>query len=322
MDVVVYGAGSLGSLVGGVLATDHHVTLVAREAHVAAVQRDGLRVSRAFDDDPGALAPALDRVVDAAATTDGTGLEADLAVVTVKAFDTETAAGDLATGSFDAVLSLQNGMGNEATLARHLDAPVIAGTTTYGAHLRDPGHVACTGLGSVVLGAADGGPSVVADRVGDAFAGVGFDTVVATDMPDRLWEKLAVNAGINAVTALARVENGALVDGDANDLARDAARETARTARAQGASISDRDAVAAVERVAADTAANVSSMHQDVRADRRTEVDAINGYVVRQADAVRRQGSTTPGDEYALDVPTNRTMARLLRAWEAARGLR
>jgi 2-dehydropantoate 2-reductase len=322
MDVVVYGAGSLGSLVGGVLATDHRVTLVARRDHVDAVERDGLHVGRAFDGDAGDLAPALDRVADVGATTDGSGLDADLAVVTVKAFDTETAARDLATGQFDAVLSLQNGMGNEETLARHLDVPVLAGTTTYGAHLREPGHVACTGLGDVVLGAADGGPSRVADRVGEAFATAGFDTVVATDMPDRLWEKLAVNAGINAVTALARVENGALVDGDANDLAREAARETARTARAHGAGLADRDAVAAVERVAADTAANVSSMHQDVRADRRTEVDAINGYVVRQADTVRRQGSTTPGDEYELDVPTNRTMARLLRAWEAARDLR
>ncbi len=324
MDVVVYGAGSLGSLVGGALARVHDVTLVGRPDHVAAVERDGLTVAKGFDGSGGGLADALDRTVHPGATTDGTDLSADLAVVTVKTFDTDTAAADLATGDVDAVCSLQNGMGNEERLAAACDAPVLAGTTTYGARLTDPGRVVCTGVGAVTLGPAGGGESAVADRVGEAFAAAGFETTVATDMPRRLWEKLAVNAGINAVTALARVENGALLEGPANDLARAAARETARTARAHGVDLSDRAAVAAVEDVAAATAANVSSMAQDVRAGARTEVDAINGYVVDRADAYRRreQGSSTPDDEHALAVPTNRTLTRLLRAWEAGEGLR
>jgi len=322
MDIVVYGAGSLGSLVGGALATAHDVTLVGRPDHVAAVERDGLRVERAFDGDAGGLAGALDRTVRPAATTDGRGLDADLALVTVKAFDTETAAADLATGSFDAVCSLQNGMGNEDRLAAACDAPVLAGTTTYGARRTEPGRVACTGVGEVVVGPADGGTAAVADRVGDALAAAGFATTVAADMPRRLWAKLAVNAGINAVTALARVDNGALLSGPANDLARAAARETARTARAHDVSLPDREAVAAVEDVADATAANVSSMAQDVRAGRRTEVDAINGYVVARADEHRSEGSTTPDDEYELAVPTNRTLTRLLRAWERGEGLR
>jgi len=322
MDVVVYGAGSLGSLVGGVLATQYDVTLVARPDHVAAIETDGLAVERGFEGGAGELATGLDRTVHPDATTDGTDLDADLALVTVKAFDTERAAADLATGSFDAVCSLQNGMGNEERLAAACDAPVLAGTTTYGARLREAGRVACTGVGNVTLGAAAGGSSAVADRVGEAFATAGFETTVAGDMPRRLWTKLAVNAGINAVTALAHLENGALLTGPANDLARSAARETARTARAWDVSVPNREAVAAVERVADATAANVSSMAQDVRAGRRTEVDAINGYVVDRADEHRREGSTTPADEYALDVPTNRTLTRLLRAWEAGAGVR
>jgi 2-dehydropantoate 2-reductase len=322
MDIVVYGAGSLGSLVGGALATVHDVTLVGRADHVATVAGDGLRVERAFDGDGGPFEPALDRTTAPEATTDGRELRADLALVTVKAFDTDAAAADLATGAFDAVCSLQNGMGNEARLTAVCDAPVLAGTTTYGARRTGPGRVACTGVGEVVLGPADGGESAVADRVGEAFRAAGFATTVARDMPRRLWEKLAVNAGINAVTALSRVENGALLDGPANDLARAAARETARIARAEDVSLSDRTAVAAVESVADATAANVSSMAQDVRAGRRTEVFAINGYVVDRGDEHRREGSTTPADEYELDVPTNRTLTRLLRAWERGEGLR
>jgi 2-dehydropantoate 2-reductase len=171
----------------------------------------------------------------------------------------------------------------------------------------EPGVVECTGVGEVVLGPRDGGESPTAERVFAAFDAAGVVTELATDMPHRLWEKLAVNAGINPVTALARVENGALVDGPANDLAVEAAREVAAVARAGGIDLTDDEATAAVERVAAATAANTSSMHQDVLAGRRTEVDAISGYVVDRADR---------------PVPATATMTRLLRAWERARGLR
>ncbi|WP_224270558.1 ketopantoate reductase family protein [Haloprofundus salinisoli] len=298
MDVVVFGAGSLGSLVGGLLARVHDVTLVARDPHASRVREAGLRISGAVDAD---TAPD--------ATTDGTGLAADLALVTVKAFDTADAAEALATGEFDAVLSLQNGL-TEEVLDEKLDAPVLAGTATYGARLLEPGHVECTGVGRIVLGSLDVGTDPLAERVGRAFRVAGIETLVATDMPRRRWTKLAVNAGINAVTALARVENGALADGDAADVARSATRETARVARAEGVSVPTRRALATLDRVVDATAENRSSMLQDVDAGRRTEVDAISGEVVARAERHR------------LDVPTNRTLAALLRAWETERGLR
>jgi 2-dehydropantoate 2-reductase len=299
MDVVVFGAGSLGSLIGGVLAREHAVTLVGRDPHVTAVQESGLVVDG-----------ALEAAVTPDATTDGRDLRADLAVVTVKAFDTREAARQLSTGSFDAALSLSNGLGNEAVLAERLDCAVLAGTATYGAVLREPGRVECTGVGEVTLGPPDGGESPTADRVGEAFDRAGIETTVAADVPHLLWEKLAVNAGINAVTALARVENGAVLSGDANDLARSAARETARVARAEGVEVTAREAVGAVESVAEATADNTSSMLQDVRDGRRTEVDAIHGYVVDRAG------------ERGLEAPVNRTLAKLLRALEAGRDLR
>ena len=299
MDVVVFGAGSLGSLVGGLLAREHEVTLVGRDPHVAAVAAGGLTVEGEFD-----FSTRPD------ATTDGTGLRADLALVTVKAYDTVEAARALATGEYGAALSLQNGMGNEATLVERLDCPVLAGTATYGAVRRDPGRVECTGVGEIALGPYRGGDSAAAARVARAFRRADLNASVDGDMPRRLWEKLAVNAGINAVTALSRVENGALLHGPANVLARSAARETARVARAADVSLPNRVALAAVEDVATATADNDSSMLQDVRGGRRTEVDAINGYVVDRAAALD------------LSAPVNRTLTALLRAWERERGLR
>jgi 2-dehydropantoate 2-reductase len=299
MDVVVFGAGSLGSLVGGLLAREHDVTLVGRSDHVTAVRETGLSVGGEFE---------FTAYPDA--TTDGSDLAADLVVVTVKSFDVETAAGTLSTGDFGTAIPLTNGMGAEATLAEHLGCPVLAGTATYGAVLERPGRVDCTGVGEVVLGDREGGESTDARETGEAFRTAGIETTVAEDMPRRLWEKLAVNAGINAVTALARVENGALLSGPANELVRAAARETARIARAEDVRLSNREAVAAVEEVATATADNASSMYQDVRGERRTEVDAINGYVVDRAR------------ENDLEVPTNRTLSALLRSWEAGRDLR
>ncbi|MFC5971749.1 ketopantoate reductase family protein [Halomarina salina] len=292
MDVVVFGAGSLGSLLGGLLARTHDVTLVGRRPHVDRIREQGLRVSG-----------AIETTVGPDARTD-VPPSADLALVTVKAYDTPAAARALADTSLDCALSLQNGLGNERTLADALDAPVLAGTCTYGARLTGPGEVACTGVGEVVLGAREGGPSPVAERVGRAFDEADVVTRVADDMPRRLWEKLAVNAGINAPTALARVQNGALLGHDAGDVMRAAAREVAAAARADGVELTDETAVAAVERVADATADNRSSMLQDVEKGRRTEVDSINGVVD------------------GPDAPVNQTLTALLRAWERERGLR
>jgi len=291
MHIVVFGAGSLGSLLGGLLARSHDVTLVGREPHVAAVEQSDLQIRG-----------EIEAHVRPRARTDPPA-SADLAVVTVKAGDTETAAAALANCDLDACLSLQNGMGNEAALAAELSCPVLAGTCTYGARLAGPGKVECTGIGEVVLGPRGGGQSALADRVGRAFAEGEIETTVADDMPRRLWEKLAVNCAINATTALARVPNGALVDGPAAAVAERAAREAATVAREQGIDLSGDDAAAAALGVAEDTARNTSSMRQDVEAGRQTEIDAINGYVVAQS-----------GD---VDVPVNRTLAALVRAWEA-----
>jgi len=299
MEIVVFGAGSLGSLLGGLLAREHAVTLVGRDPHVETITGSGLRISN-----------GIDVAVEPAATTDATNLSAELAVVTVKAYDTERAAKTLATGSFDAALSLQNGLGNEATLANALDCEVLAGTATYGARLIESGHVECTGVGEIVLGAPSGGASTQAERAAGAFRDADVEAGASEAMPRRLWEKVAVNAGINPVTALARVPNGALAEPPARRIARRAASEAARVARAEGVELTDDAALAALERVVETTAENRSSMLQDVDTGRRTEIDAVSGAVVERAT------------ENGIEAPTNELLAALVRCWEHERRLR
>ncbi len=298
MEVLVYGAGALGSLVGGILARAHDVTLVGRDPHMRRIRKDGLRIDG-----------AVDAHVRPRALTDGTHRSADLALVTTKAYDTDVAARDLATGKYDIVCSLQNGLTEERLVAA-LDPPVLAGTASYGARFLEPGHVRCTGVGEVVVGALSGGPSALATRVERAFDTAGMTVTAAEDMPRRRYEKLAVNAGINGPSALARITNGETLTGPGGDTAREAAREVAAVARAEGIDLPDSEAVTAVERVARDTAGNRSSMCEDVENGRRTEVDAIYGSVVERAA------------NHGIGVPRCRTLASLIRAWEVGEGVR
>jgi 2-dehydropantoate 2-reductase len=295
MDVVVVGAGSLGSLVGGALARRHEVTLVGRDPHVETVRSEGLRV-----EGPESF------VVHPRATTADENLTADLAVVTTKSFDTPAAAAALATGDVGAVLSLSNGMGNEETLARRLEAPVVGGTTALGATLAAPGRVAWLGRGETVLGPWTPGAARPARRAAEAFRDAGLPTDVTDSIETRLWEKLAANAAINPLTALAGVRNGAVLDGSLGGTAAAAAGEAAAAARASGVSLSATTAVEAMARVARATADNRSSMAQDLAAGRRTEVEAINGHVVDRLDP--------------RAAPVNATLAALVRAREASGG--
>lgn len=292
MDICIFGAGSLGSLVGGLLAATNDVTLVGREEHVETIQNNGLQIQGTFD-----------RTVEVNAQTEPP-VEGDLVIVTVKSFDTASAAESLAGTEYDAALSLQNGMGNEEILTTELDFPVLAGTCTYGARRTAPGVVECTGIGDVALGPPEGGTSELAESVGGALQPA-LAVTIADDMPRRLWAKLTVNAGINAVTALARIPNGEIADGPASDVARAAAQEASRAAESQGVSLGEPadEAVA----VAESTAENRSSMYQDVERGHRTEIDAINGYVVEHTNEA---------------VPVNATLTGLVRAWERGHGLR
>jgi 2-dehydropantoate 2-reductase len=291
MEIVVFGAGSLGSLIGGLCAREHRVTLVGRDPHTEIIHESGLRLTGEFD---------FTVHPDARTTVPRS---ADLALVTVKTPDTESAARALEDCNPNYTCSLQNGLGNEEILTTHLDT-VLAGTCTYGARLDGPGTVECTGLGEITLGTPDGGPSEPAERVGRAFRAASIETTVTEAMPRQQWKKLAINAGINPTTALARVENGALRDDPLHGIATEAAHETARVAREQGIALTDEEVATALESVINATAGNTSSMLQDVRAGSRTEIGAINGAVVERADS---------------QVPVNRTLTALVRAWERDR---
>jgi len=228
----------------------------------------------------------------------GVGL-VDLLVVLVKAYDTRPALAWAApvVGLATVALTLQNGLGNAEALAEIFGPErVLVGTTAAGARLLGPGLVRPGGDGPTLL--APWRPGGLAAERANAVAGVLQASL--TDDPQRLlWSKLVVNAGINALTAVLRVANGGLLERpSARRLMEQAALEAYHVALAEGALL-PADAVGQVARVAAATAVNRSSMLQDLEAGRRTEVEAINGEVVRRG---REVGVATPVNAVLLDL--------------------
>lgn len=295
MKVLVFGAGSLGSLLGGLLASEHDVTLVGRDPHMRTVAATGLTITGVREDH-----------VEVTALTDVTGVSADVALVTVKSYDTESAARALTNAEIDAVCSLQNGLGNEAILAEALSCPVLGGSVTYGAEVSEPGVVRMTGEGTVTIGGFDdASPELVVSLV-SAFERADIAADASDDIEATLWAKAAINAAINPTAALARARNGALVDGPLSAVATEAALEAAAVARANGIQLADDAIREQVLEVARATAENRCSMLQDVLSGKRTEIDAINGAIVDRS-----------GD---VAVPINETLANLVRGLEATEG--
>jgi len=288
VQVQVFGAGSLGTLLGALLScagVDTH--LVARESVVDAF-KGGVRVE------------GIEDLVERPSISTET-VEADVTLVTVKSYDTYDAAEDLDPAFSDdgVVVSLQNGMGNEEKLDEKLGATVLGGTATYGANMcPDDGLVEYTGEGEVVVGDYTGGASRVAERVAELL-GTGLEASATDEMDAALWEKLTVNCAINPVTALTHLKNGEAAE-RAPEVMRAAARETAEVAHEKGVRV--KGAPGHALEVARATAENESSTLQDVRAGRRTEIDALNGYVVERAS------------ETEVEVPTNETLFSLVRA--------
>jgi 2-dehydropantoate 2-reductase len=293
--LLLVGSGALASLFGARLAAAGvPVTMLATWPEgLAALRQHGVRVVEA---DGAERAWPVRVVADPAECRD-----IPYALVLVKAWQTARAAGQLAAclPADGLALTLQNGWGNRATLEQALGPERVAlGITTLGATLLAPGVARAGGQGPVTLGSH---PRI--QPLADLLSAAGFEVRMAEDVAGLAWGKLVINAAINPLTALLRVPNGELLARpDACKLMGLAAAEAAAVGLAQGLHLPFDDPVAAAEDVARRTAANHSSMYQDVQRGRPTEIDAICGAVVQA------------GERFGVPTPVNRTLWLLVRA--------
>ena len=297
MRVAVMGAGAVGCYYGGMLArAGHEVTLIARQPHVEAIRRDGLIMDTLSFKESVALQ----------ASTEAHAVRgAQLVLFCVKSSDTE-AAGAAIAPHLDAdalVLSLQNGVDNAQRLQALLRQSVAAAVVYVATEMAGPGRVKHNGRGDLVLG-----PAARRDDVLQAFAGAGVAVQISENVIGALWAKLIVNCAYNALSAIAMMPYGQLVQGQGIwAVMHGAVQECLAVAKALGVTLAG-DMWQSVQEIALSMPQQSSSTAQDLARGRRTEIDHLNGYVVRQ------------GEAHGVATPVNRTLWALVKLLEARQG--
>jgi 2-dehydropantoate 2-reductase len=297
LKVMVMGAGAVGCYFGGMLArAGHAVTLVARPAHVEVITRDGLRMqTKTFDE----------QVRLRAVTEPASAGDADLVLFCVKSMDTEGAGRQLA--SFlrpdTLVLCLQNGVDNADRLRTVLPQHQVAAAVVYVAtEMAGPGHLRHHGRGELVIEPAAG-----SERAAIALRAAGVPTDISDNVRGALWLKLILNCAYNAVSAIAQRPYGENVQGEGVwEVMRDVVDECLAVARADGVQVPG-DAHAAARKLVESMPGQYSSTAQDLARGKPTEIDFLNGYVVRRGEAL------------GVATPANRVLWALVKLIESKR---
>jgi 2-dehydropantoate 2-reductase len=283
MKVAVMGAGAVGCYYGAMLArAGHEVVLIGRPSHVEAVNAKGLRLeTKTFDE----------HVPLAASTEPGAVRGADLVLFCVKSTDTEAAAAQiaphLAPGAL--VLTLQNGVDNDARVRSVLPSHDVAAAVVYVAtEMAGPGHVRHNGRGELVIG-----PSRRGEEVARHLEAAGVPTQISGNVRGALWAKLILNCAYNALSAITQLPYGVLVQGTGvGDVIRDVVAECLAVAKAEGVEVAG-DTEAAVRAIAQTMPSQYSSTAQDLARGKLSEIDHLNGLVVRRGEAL---GVPTPAN--------------------------
>ena len=300
MRVTFIGAGAMGGLFGSLMTeAGLNVQLVdIWEEHVEMIKDKGLRI----DCDGQIRHVNLDIYTDYRLTR-----PADLVIVFVKGPQTVEAASAAAEiiAPDGMALTLQNGLGNADILAKALDPEmVITGTTSYGSMVLGPGSIRHAGIGPTVIGPWAGGDLNKVAVMAKILTKGSIETEVKADVKALVWNKLMVNVGINAIVALTHIKNGQLVDLEiTKELSRAAVEEGLAVAKALGINVR-KDAVEHCWWVAEETAKARASMGQDVDAKRQTEIETINGAIVRL------------GKELGIETPINFALTALITTWQ------
>jgi 2-dehydropantoate 2-reductase len=293
MQVAVIGAGAVGCYYGGLLLrAGHHVTFIGRPVHVDAINAHGLLLDTQF----------FRGYLPAKAATDAASLASpDLVLFCVKSADTEEAGRSLAgcLRPETSVLSLQNGVDNPQRLRKLTGHPVIPAVVYVGSEMAGPGHVRHHGGGDIAIGAAP-----ASEALAQTLGAAGIRTTIADDIEVTQWSKLVTNCAFNALSAVADIPYGPMLEVEGTrDVVASAVREAVMVARASGVSMPD-GILEQILKIPAAMPNQMSSTAQDVARGKPSEIDFLNGYVVRK------------GAELGIPTPTNQALQVMVKLAE------
>ena len=302
--VAVVGAGAVGGYFGGMLArAGADVTLIGRRVHVEVWKRDGLFVdSINFQE----------RIRVAASTDVAAAADADLVLFSVKSLDTVETARQLArhVRSDASIVSLQNGVDNVEHIRTAAVLAPIAAVVYVASSMPAPGRIKHAGRGDLLIGDLPGRPGppreAVIAGVSSLFEAAGVPCRVSPDIQADLWTKLITNVGLNGISAVVHATYGDVVAiPESRETIRALVNECVAVARASGVSLPENDFAAMVLQFAERVGPVFSSTAQDLERRKPTEIDALNGFVVRR------------GAELGVPTPVNQSIVALVKLLEA-----
>jgi 2-dehydropantoate 2-reductase len=293
MKIAVMGAGAVGCYYGGMLArAGHSVTLIGRPQHVEAIRRDGLLMDT----------QSFSAHVPIEASTEISAVQgAKLVLFCVKSTDTESAGAQMSPHLMpDAlVLTLQNGVDNADRLQSVLRQEVAATVVYVATEMAGPGHVKHHGRGELVIA-----PSANSQELVALFADAGVPAQISDNVVGALWAKLILNCAYNALSAISQLPYGRVVQGEGVEaVMRDVVQECLAVAQASGVAVPG-DTWEAVQRIVQTMPNQFSSTAQDLARGKHSEIDHLNGHVLRQ------------GETLGIPTPVNRVLHTLVKLIE------
>ncbi len=299
MKISIIGAGAMGSLFGGKLSASGNEVILydINKAHIDAINSNGLIIET--------LATGKTDTVYPEASSDPTAVNgSDIIIVFVKSTATEIVASNFKSAALPGTIAvtLQNGYGNEEILKNHFGpSNTAAGVTSQGATFAGPGHIKHAGNGPTHICMSDKNNKKLKPFI-ETLRSAGFEADIENNIESLVWSKLVINVGINALTALTGLKNGQLLDFDETKaIMKDLVEEAVAVCRQSGITLTYDNPLETVYSVSEKTGPNRSSMLQDFDRGCATEIDFINNAIVRAADKL------------GIDVPVNRTVARLVK---------
>ncbi|MEK6243448.1 MAG: ketopantoate reductase family protein [Pseudomonadota bacterium] len=299
MRVAVLGAGAVGCFFGGMLArAGHHVTLIGRPAHVEVFRKSGLHFEGL----------KFNEHVPVEASTEAAAVRgARLILFCVKSTDTEQAAAQIAPFLDDdsLVVNLQNGVDNSERIRARVSRPVIPAVVYVATEMAGPGHLKHHGRGDLVIGSLDGKVSVeFLEEIKRTFEAAAVPVTISGNVAGELWAKLVVNCAYNALSAITQLPYGKMIAGAGiRETMRDVIEETLAVAKASGVTMAP-DLLARTYKIAEAMPTQYSSTAQDLARGKPTEIDHLNGYVVRK------------GEKLGVPTPANRVLHALVKLME------
>lgn len=296
MRILIFGAGGIGSLFGGIVSKGHDVTLLGRKNHMEQIRKNGLRITGKTK---GIFYPKTETKISG---------KYDLIILTVKAYDTKKSMEILKPiiDSNTIILSLQNGLGNEEIIAKSLknkvfsirydgkvqstfpsilgksdrfsrgNIGVLRGITNHGVIFVKPGEIHHSGTGETVIGEIDGRITGGIKKICSMFNNAGIKTRISKNIKKDVWAKTIVNSAINPITAITCLKNGYLLKiPELKRLMRQICLEGVKVANREGIFF-DFDVFEETKKIAKLTSENRSSMLQDIESGKKTEIDFIN----------------------------------------------